>query len=57
MKIVALSGYGDLPGSDPNSVTPTWLLPGAALIGWTAILAVTGYIFWATLHPPRLPRA
>ena len=43
MKITAVSGYGDVPAAP-------------AFAAWASLIAVTGFIFWATLHPPRLPR-
>lgn len=43
MKIVALAGVGDVPQS-------------SALVAWGALIALTGFVFWATLNPPRIPR-
>jgi hypothetical protein len=27
--------------------------PSTVLVGWAAIIGLTGLIFWATLRPPR----
>lgn len=48
MKIVAVSGVGDIPVSDANRMAL-----GGTLVAWAALLTVAGVIFWATLKPPR----
>lgn len=42
MRIAAVSGTGDLTPGDRTGV----------MAAWVAILAVGGFLFWATVHGP-----